>query len=221
MFFALSPQPRRGRSMVEAHRRRMRAQSAACRRLDSDRRSVCIRAADGCGRHRASRGSEARRRPCCACRPACNGDALYGASVKLTTRSMRRSRRAVFTSCAGRAVPLHTVPLHPRQGSTAAPHSLPAIDSKIKGDGAGRLESIGKSKRHRGVRFTITCGFLQKGSQIQGSQRHRTTEQPRQSEDCASRRAFRSFHCSARLSMIRARRQWQRRLPTISLILET
>jgi hypothetical protein len=67
-------------------------------------------------------------------------------------------------------------------------------EGKIKGNGTGRRESIEKSKRHRGAQLCTACRFLRKGPQIQRSRRHHAIEQTRQSGDCASRRAFRSFH---------------------------
>jgi hypothetical protein len=105
----------------------------------------------------------------------------------------RRSGCAPFRSCT------FTI----RLASGAAPTR--GSDGKIKRDGTGPRKSIQKSTRHRGVHFCATRRLSSKGSQVQGSRWHRAIEQPQQSDDCASRRAFRPFRLQVRPSMIEDR----------------
>jgi hypothetical protein len=131
-----------------------------------------------------------------AVRSLCCRDAGRVPQERESTRRFRVVR-CIATTAPGRSHAFAT-----RLASGAA--ATPGQRRQDKGDGAGRSESFGKSTRQRGAQFCAACRLSRKGPQVQSSQRHRAIVQPRQSDDCASRRTFRPFPCRARPFMIRS-----------------
>jgi len=79
---------------------------------------------------------------------------------------------------------------------------LPAIEGKIEGAApVGRKASRNQSGA-AGLQFCARRRLIWKSLQVQGSLWHRAIEQPRQSDDCASQRAFGLFRLGALRSII-------------------
>ena len=117
-------------------------------------------------------------------------------------REPESTRRFHVVRRLAASAPFHSCTFTRRPASGAA--RTPGSEGKIKEDGTGRRKSIENSKWRGGAQLRFPCRFLRKGPQIQGSQQHHAIEHARQPGDFAARRAFRSFPCRVRPSMIRS-----------------
>jgi hypothetical protein len=129
-----------------------------------------------------------------AMRSPCFRDARHVQREAESTRGFRVVRR---TLC--RSIPFCCLL---RQGSPASPQSYPAIEGKIKGAALVGGKASRNQSGTAGPQFCTTCRLLEKDAQVQRTRRHHAAEQSKQSDRCASPRAFRSFLCRVRASMI-------------------